>query len=177
MKGLVYALFCPIRNKPVYVGQTTQGLKRPFVHLREMSHSQKVNEWVYNLKEDGLSPVIVILEQVSDLSILHEKEQFWILKYIGEGNLLLNQNSITPFIVFGSIYDNPPPSGIGEISMFVRARRHLFHLTQIQLSKKAGVGLRFVRDIEQGTKGNFSTKVLNKVLNVLGGKLTVVNLK
>jgi y4mF family transcriptional regulator len=36
------------------------------------------------------------------------------------------------------------------IAQFVRVRRKSLHLTQIQLAEKAGVGIRFIRDLEQG---------------------------
>ena len=50
------------------------------------------------------------------------------------------------------------------ISEFVKKRRKLLKLTQQTLAKKAGVGLRLVRDLEQGKK----TLRLDKVNQVLG---------
>jgi hypothetical protein len=41
-------------------------------------------------------------------------------------------------------------------------------LTQVDLSEKAGVGLKVVRDIEQGKKTNFQTGPILKILNLLG---------
>ena len=37
-----------------------------------------------------------------------------------------------------------------ELVKFVKDRRKLLGLTQEELAKKAGVGLRFIRDLEQG---------------------------
>lgn len=37
-----------------------------------------------------------------------------------------------------------------ELSQFVKKRRKVLGLNQVELSEKAGVGLRFVRDLEQG---------------------------
>ena len=53
---------------------------------------------------------------------------------------------------------------IGE---FVRRRRKEAGLTQIELAAKAGVGLRFVRDMEQG-KQSLRTDTINKVLALFG---------
>jgi y4mF family transcriptional regulator len=53
---------------------------------------------------------------------------------------------------------------IGE---FVRRRRKEAGLTQIQLAAKAGVGLRFIRDLEQG-KQSLRTDTINKVLALFG---------
>ena len=42
----------------------------------------------------------------------------------------------------------------------------------MELALKAGVGLRFVREFEQGKKDNFNTKTLQQLLHLLGnGKL------
>lgn len=37
-----------------------------------------------------------------------------------------------------------------KLSKFVKEQRKMYHLTQVDLSEKSGVGLRFVRDLEQG---------------------------
>jgi y4mF family transcriptional regulator len=47
---------------------------------------------------------------------------------------------------------------------FVKAKRKASRLTQPELAEKAGVGLRFVRELEQGKK----TLRLDKVNQVLG---------
>ncbi|MCU7492894.1 MAG: helix-turn-helix transcriptional regulator [Ignavibacteria bacterium] len=56
------------------------------------------------------------------------------------------------------------------ISNFVREKRKKFHLTQVELAKKAGVGLRFVRDLEQGKKTLRMDRV-NQVLELFGSEL------
>jgi len=50
-----------------------------------------------------------------------------------------------------------------KLISFVKERRKLLKLTQRDLAEKAGVGLRFVRDLEQGKK----TLRLDKVNHVL----------
>lgn len=49
------------------------------------------------------------------------------------------------------------------LSVFVKAMRKKYGLTQLQLSQDSGVGLRFVRDLEQGK----TTLRLDKVNDVL----------
>jgi hypothetical protein len=95
-KNLVYGLFCPYTNKPIYVGQSKVGLDRPFTHIKEKSHSAKVNRWISILNSEGKEPVLVVLEHTFDNEYLDDKELFWINKFIMEGNLLLNQNNVTP---------------------------------------------------------------------------------
>lgn len=53
------------------------------------------------------------------------------------------------------------------VSDFVRESRKAAGLTQTELAAKAGVGLRFVRDLEQG-KPSLRTDTVNKVLFLFG---------
>ena len=59
---------------------------------------------------------------------------------------------------------------INNISIFVKDKRKRSDLTQKQLSDKSGVGLRFIRDLEQGKKTLRIDKV-NQVLKLFGSKL------
>jgi y4mF family transcriptional regulator len=65
--------------------------------------------------------------------------------------------------------DNP-------ISEFIKSQRKAASLTQKELALKAGVGLRFIRDVEQG-KSSFRTDTLNRVLRLFGKTLGVVDMK
>mgnify|MGYP001054767311 CR=1 FL=1 len=56
------------------------------------------------------------------------------------------------------------------LSQFVKERRKRLGLTQEDLSLKAGVGLRFVRDLEQGKESLMMDKV-NQVLALFGHEL------
>ncbi len=57
-----------------------------------------------------------------------------------------------------------------NLAKFVKAKRKLSKLTQIELAQKADVGLRFVRDLEQGKK-SIRMDTVNKVLNLFGAEL------
>lgn len=54
-----------------------------------------------------------------------------------------------------------------ELSRFIKEKRKAVHLTQIELSEKAGVGLRFIRELEQG-KETLRLDKVNQVLNLFG---------
>lgn len=56
------------------------------------------------------------------------------------------------------------------LSDFLKDKRRKLNLTQQQLSDKAGVGLRFIRDIEQG-KTTLRMDKVNQVLNLFGQEL------
>lgn len=60
-----------------------------------------------------------------------------------------------------------------QFSKFVKEKRKEFNLTQIDLSLKSGVGLRFIRDLEQGKKSLRLDKV-NQVLSLFGAQAGVV---
>lgn len=57
----------------------------------------------------------------------------------------------------------------------VKEKRKNARLTQPQLAAKAGVGLRFIRDLEQG-KASLRTDTINKVLFLFGKCLGPVDL-
>lgn len=61
------------------------------------------------------------------------------------------------------------------IADLVKERRRSANLTQPQLAAKAGVGLRFIRDLEQG-KASLRTDTINKVLFLFGKCLGPVDL-
>jgi y4mF family transcriptional regulator len=54
-----------------------------------------------------------------------------------------------------------------KLAAFVKNRRKLLHLTQPELADRAGVGLRFIRELEQGKKTLRLDKV-NQVLALFG---------
>ena len=59
------------------------------------------------------------------------------------------------------------------ISNFVKEKRKQLNLTQVDLSQKSGVGVRFIRDLEQGKKTLRLDKV-NQVLSMFGAEVGVV---
>ena len=57
-----------------------------------------------------------------------------------------------------------------QLSVFVKEKRRLAGLTQPELAEKAGVGLRFVRELEQG-KTTLRLDKVNQVLQLFGHHL------
>lgn len=55
------------------------------------------------------------------------------------------------------------------LSQYVKVMRKQYNLTQIDLSEKSGVGLRFVRELEQGKQ----TLRLDKVNQILSKSTTL----
>jgi len=59
---------------------------------------------------------------------------------------------------------------MSKLSDFVKEKRKKLGLTQPQLAERAGVGLRFIRELEQGKKSLQMDKV-NQVLFLFGHEL------
>ncbi len=67
-------------------------------------------------------------------------------------------------------------SSTNELINFVKIRREQLGLTQQELADRAGVGLRFVRDLEQGKESLRLDKV-NQVLALFGHKMGPINIE
>ena len=61
------------------------------------------------------------------------------------------------------------------LSKYVKAMRKQYNLTQVDLSEKSGVGLRLVRELEQG-KQTLRLDKVNQILNLFGCEVGVVPL-
>ena len=173
--NFIYALHSPFSHRPIYVGKTTRGMERPFDHIKDKTHNKKVQEWVRVLKTLGKNPVIVILEHGFDTVLIDAKEQFWIEYYTRKGNDLLNIQYVTSEMVQdGDFFESDLNDPLGDIRMYIKKRRKLLNLTQLDLSKKSGIGLRFIREVEQDAKTTFRMDTLIKLLMCVGRcKLTL----
>ncbi len=60
-----------------------------------------------------------------------------------------------------------------SIAAFIKEKRKMFNLTQIDLAEKSGVGLRFVRELEQG-KPTLRLDKVNQVLALFGHEVGAV---
>lgn len=60
-----------------------------------------------------------------------------------------------------------------NISDFIKEKRKQLNLTQPELAERAGVGLRFVRELEQGKQSVRLDKV-NQVLALFGCEIGVI---
>lgn len=60
-----------------------------------------------------------------------------------------------------------------SLAAFVKNKRKLVKLTQPELAEKAGVGLRFIRELEQG-KETLRLDKVNQVLQLFGHEVGAV---
>jgi y4mF family transcriptional regulator len=63
----------------------------------------------------------------------------------------------------------------GNLVLFVKNRRKQLGMTQVDLAERAGVGLRFVRDLEQG-KQTLRLDKVNQVLALFGHVLAPIQM-
>jgi y4mF family transcriptional regulator len=59
---------------------------------------------------------------------------------------------------------------VKTLAEFLKEKRKKLNLTQPQLARKAGVGLRFIREVEQG-KTSMRVDKVNEVLKLFGYEL------
>ena len=59
------------------------------------------------------------------------------------------------------------------LSLFVKQKRKQLTLTQPELAERAGVGLRFIRELEQG-KETLRLDKVNQVLALFGSEIGVI---
>ncbi len=166
-KNIIYGLFCPITNDLHYVGKSTIGLLRPLDHMTH-SHSEKINDWVVQLKYLGYIPIIKILEVCTDENI-DEREIYWIKKSITEGCYLLNKAHNVRLLKGEYDKANSTTYKIGNI---IKTTRVNLDISADELSRKANISRPTLVSIEKGIP---STKISNiiKVLNVLGLNLFI----
>lgn len=62
-----------------------------------------------------------------------------------------------------------------DIKSFVKTKRKQFKLSQPELAEKAGVGLRFIRELEQG-KTTLRLDKVNQVLKMFGHEVGPVKM-
>ena len=153
----IYALESPIDGKVYYVGQTMHVMSRPWYPYHH--HNIQVKEWVKSLESE---PVVRILER--DVENLLDREKYWINKMLERKEPLLNIQIPTERQLKYADY---------KVGSFVKLQRKKCKLTQIEFADKAGVGLRFIRDLEQGKESCRLDKVL-QVLHMFGANLVPV---
>jgi len=150
---------------------------RPLQHLTN-SHSEKVQEWVNDLKGIGHAPVVNVLEYVPLEEDLDGRERWWIQRELDKNSLLLNSCLVTPLLISSNL-DEILGDGEGmehlKIGNFVKQRRKQIGLDQKEFAEKAGVALTVVRKIEQG-KTNLNLDSILQVLKMFGCTLDVVRI-
>jgi DNA-binding XRE family transcriptional regulator len=180
---LIYGLRCPKTDDYKYIGKSSSGLERAKAHLT-YSHNESVNHWVAELREQGLCPLVDVIEECTEED-LQIKEQFWIQYYAARGCKLMNSifyrgaaiekleqqvaeaqkeldDKLTKVL---DMIDEM--STIGGFIKFMRKRRGI---TQQDLAELAGVTSKTISNIELG-EANASYTTIERILDILGYQL------
>lgn len=155
IESLIYALESPLDGRVYYVGRSSKGLDRPYSHIKH-THSSELRDWLLSFDQE---PVVRILERnVEDLG---DREKYWINEMLRRGEPLFNK------IIYPERQLKYADYTIGA---FVKMKRRESNLSQIEFAEKSGLGLRFVRDLEQGKESCRVDKVL-QALQMFGATL------
>ena len=185
MQYIIYGLRCPKTDDYRYIGKSSSGIKRAKSHLI-YSHSESVNKWVSELRDQGLCPLVDVIEECPTQESLIEKEKFWIKFFEDKGCNLLNIYIYKSDYIANLTEDidiaqynlekalertNKELAEISTIRGFIRNRRKALNVKQGHLAEMVGITQRTLTDIELG-KGNPSYATIEKLLDILGYKLT-----
>lgn len=172
--NLIYALYDPRNDMPVYVGKTTIGVNRPIKHLH-YSHSSVVREWVSELNKIGCSPIIKIIEKDIELNQLSDREKYWIKEYYDINPELLNQQLMSGIkddiqykidkeeLVLVENYLN-------NIPMLLKSLKYLTNKNQVEIADTLNISYGTIKRIENGK--NISVDVL---INLINGAIRIMN--
>lgn len=158
-KNIIYGLKHPITKLYHYIGKSSKGMNRIKRHLFN-SHNKSLSEWIRELENNNLFPIIEILEECSDEALLKIRESYWIRFYGSDNHPLFNKQDVKNSFSEKDIHSD----SIGSAIKYLRKKAGL---DQIQTALKAGIGLKTIRDLEQG-KTTCRMDKANDVLHLFG---------
>lgn len=92
----IYGLVCPISGEIRYIGKTSRELdRRLYAHIsesRRIRNSHK-HRWIAKCLDDGVRPLIVLLEDVPSSMSWQARERAWIKLALKSGMRLTNQTA------------------------------------------------------------------------------------
>jgi hypothetical protein len=95
----IYALIDPRDNTTRYVGLSTNAQMRLYGHLSGNQSNFEERKWIAELRQEGLSPLLQILETIqagfNAYAIACNREFHWINEMLRQGCVLLNVVGVT----------------------------------------------------------------------------------
>ena len=170
-KNIIYGLFCPFTGNLHYIGKSTSYMTRPIQHLAK-SHSEKIQEWVSELRLLGHKPIIKILDSCNE-NELDDLEIKLIAESKNNGNYLLNctHNKVDK-IILKKEYNGDNSDMIG-ISKAIKETRKRLKITTTTLAKLSNIDRTTIYHIEKASD-QIVLKNLRKILNSLNLKIIIV---
>ena len=90
----IYTLKCPISKEVVYVGMTKDVIKRYQQHTRKKTDNPLRDEWMRELKNKSLKPLLEVLESGLNVYEAEQREIFYIKEYNTVFNI--SRGGLTP---------------------------------------------------------------------------------
>lgn len=87
----IYTLTDPITNELKYCGKTNNIKIRLIGHLKEKKSNKEKIDWIQNIKNKGLKPILEVIDEVSD-DDWSFWEKYWISQLKSWNFILLNKN-------------------------------------------------------------------------------------
>jgi y4mF family transcriptional regulator len=161
MKFYVYLHVNPVTKAPFYIGNGCG--RRAFDKTGRNAAWSAVND---SLEATGLTYEVQILHICSDEQEALDLERIEIVLRLKAGQSMVNidhKNSEVELEIQPELEDIPT---------YVRIKRRALGYNQQVFAQRVGVGLRFLRDLEQG-KNTLRLDKVNEVLRYLGGTIKV----
>ncbi|MGH2496123.1 MAG: GIY-YIG nuclease family protein [Ktedonobacteraceae bacterium] len=157
----IYALVDPRDNAIRYVGLSDDVKVRMYQHTRSYPGNVEEQRWIEELRRDGLSPILQVLETIDTgddrYALAREREEYWITEMSRLGYPLLN--------VFGVSrpYKGKRPVRKGSVGYssgadasptvpFALFRIDIAKLSRPELSTLSGVSVSSIKRAEDGLK-------------------------
>lgn len=87
----VYRLIDPRDGSTRYVGMSNNAQARYEQHIQSHSKNETKEAWIQELKDNGLLPLLEVLEKVKGRITAFQQEQYWIGYYLSQGAQLTNK--------------------------------------------------------------------------------------
>lgn len=171
MKNIIYGLKDPRNDVYQYIGKSTVGNDRALSHLTK-SHSNNVNEWLKDLDDKWLYPIVEIIEVVDNIDDLPEREKHYINYYHEINPNLLNVQLKNRNINQTRSEDDENDfdtlfSLITKIPTILKNERIYRKLTQDDIAKEMSVSRSTISLCENGSNVGFD--LIKKYLLALKG--------
>jgi lambda repressor-like predicted transcriptional regulator len=164
----VYALGDPRTDEIRYIGIAQDVYKRYAQHLNSPHYNGEKNSWMEEIKELGMLPTLITLEDDVDKGIIFDRENYWIQHYLAQGAPLVNV-TLPPKPKGQSIKEvDPQPfrkTTHPEIQVKEIAQRKGFSLSS--LSRFSDVDIKTLRRIYHNPATSTTTIVLNRLADAL----------
>lgn len=165
--NLIYVLYDPRNDTPMYVGKTTIGIDRPIMHLH-YSHNHNVREWTSELNKLGYSPIVKIIEKNIELCLLSDREKYWIREYCSINPDLLNillmpqaKDEIRFEINKNELLE--ASKFLNNIPTLLKSLKYLTKMNQEEIAKELNISLGTIKRIENGK--NIGIDILCDLIN------------